>query len=203
MKKVTYLFAIATLSIVVLGLPAISSAQGRGRDRDRNDDYYGTGRDRNDDYYGNGRNDRRGNRDVRFNRNLNGTVKSLRNRSSNFEKMVDRLNDRRDDRRDNGRFGRFGSRDLDRLETLAERFKSAAKKLDNSYDDRGDFNKSEDEVRRVLDLGSQIENEMYRVRGDRGLDAEWNRIQSDLRVLANAYGYNFNGRGNNRGRFPF
>lgn len=201
MKRVTYLFAIATLSILVLGLPAISSAQGRGRDRDRDDDYYGNQRD--DDYYGNRRNDRNGNRDVRFNRNLNGTVRSLRNRSNNFEKMVDRLNDRRDDRRDNGRFGRFGTRDLDRLENLAEKFKSATKKLDNSYNDRGDFNKSRDEARRVLDLGSQIENEMYRLRGDRGLEAEWNRIEANLRVLANAYGYNYNGRGNRRGRFPF
>lgn len=199
MKKVTYLFAIATLSFVVLGLPAISSGQGRGRDRD--DDYYGNRRS--DDYYGNRRNDRGRDRDVRFGRNLNGTIRSLRNRSDNFEKAVDRLNDRRDNRRDRDRFGRFGTRDLDRLENLAEKFESAAKKLDKSYKNRDDFNKSENEARRVLDLGSQIENEMYRVRGDRGLEAQWSRIEADLRVLANAYGYNYNGRSNRGGRFPF
>ena len=95
--------------------------------------------DRNNDNYGNNRN----------NRNLQSTIKNLKNRAKRFERTVDRSldNSRYDDR----------NRE-DRINELAEDFKNAADDLDDNYDNRRDYNSSSDEVRRVLQLGSQLRN---------------------------------------------
>jgi len=127
-------FALGAFSLLVLGLPAIASAQ--WRDRDRDDD-----------------NGRRGGygRNGGYNNNLNGVIRNLENRARRFEDQLDHADS------NNGNRGRGNNR-IDNLEELSDRFVNAAKRLDNEYDDRGDFRSSRDEAQRVLEIGSQIAN---------------------------------------------
>jgi hypothetical protein len=179
------------LALVVLALPTIASAQYGNRDRDRDDDYYGRN-NRNDDNYRNGS----------YNRNIRGTIQNLKNRARNFERRLDRIDDRNDDRygRNNGRY--------DNLEGLSDRFSRATDDLADAYGNGRNLNGSRDEARRVLDIGSQIENALRRSRGNRNASGEWNKISYDLNALANAYGLgNYNGGQNRnsdwRNRVPF
>lgn len=200
MKNIKSIIAISAFSLLVLGLPAVASAQ--WRDRDQNDPTY-----RNDDYYGNG-NGRYG----RYNRNIRGTVESLQQRARNFERQVSRIDDRRDDRWGNrddswGNRGGYRAR-YDNLENLARSFKSAAEDLADEYGNGRNMRSSRDEAQRVVSIGSQIEQSMYRSGNRRGgnvgmLETHWSQISADLRVIANAYGLNYNGRGGVGNRFPF
>ena len=189
MKGITKIASIFALTLVVLALPSVASAQ--WRDRDRNDDYYG----RNDDY-----------RNGRYHRNIRGTIMNLRNRARNFERRIDRIDDRRDDRWGNDRWGRRNDR-FDDLERLADSFVRATDDLADEYGNGRNMNGSRDEARRVLDIGSRIENLMYRSGGRRNGSNEWNQISYDLRILANAYGLSYygnrNGSGDWRNRVPF
>ena len=201
MKRFTNLASILALSMVVLILPAVASAQWRnGNGNGNNDDYYGNGngnRNRNnDDYYRNGS----------YNRNLRGTIQNLKNRARNFERRLDKVDDRRDD----DRWGNNNNnRRFDSLEQLADRFARATNDLANEYGNGRDLNGSRNEARRVLDIGSQIDNILYRSRsGNRQIANEWDKISYDLRVLADTYGLNYrngnqNGSGNWRNRVPF
>ena len=181
MNSLKKLVGLVAFSLMVLALPSLASAQWRDRDRDRDDDYYGN-RDRNrNDNYGNGS----------YNRNLQATVKNLKNRSRQFERRLDRDldNSRYDDRRRE-----------DNLNALADSFTRATENLDDAYDNSRDYNRSADEARRVLDLGRQLDRALSRARlGGNALN-EWNRISQDLNVLANAYGYNNNNRNNRNNR---
>lgn len=184
MTRFTKLASIFALALVVLALPSIASAQ--WRDRDRDDDYYG----RNDDYRNNG-----------YGRNIRGTIESLRNRARNFERRTDRIDDRRDDRYD--RRDRF-----DHLEELADRFSRATDDLAGAYGRGRNLNNSRDEARRVLDIGSQIENVLNRGRSSRNASGQWNQISRDLRIIANAYGLSYSNGNRNRNsdwrnRVPF
>ena len=76
MNRISRFFAISAFALMILGLPAIASAQWGNRDRD--------------DDYGNGR----------YNRNLRATIQNLKNRARNFENVTNRVEDRRDDRDD-------------------------------------------------------------------------------------------------------
>jgi hypothetical protein len=69
---------------------------------------------------------------------------------------------------------------------------------------------SADEARRVVDIGSRIEQEMYRSRGNGALQNQWNQISNDLQIIANTYGLSYynnrgrnnrNNRGNNNGNW--
>jgi hypothetical protein len=191
MKSIRNLIAVGAFSLLVLGLPAIASAQ--YRDRDRNDDDYGR-------RGGYGRNN------GGYNQDLNSVIRNLENRASRFEDQMDRT----DSRYGNNNRNRGGNR-VDNLEELSDRFVNAAKRLDREYDGRGDYRNSRDEAQRVLEIGSQISRALSRSRGDNYLYNEWNGIESDLRIIANAYGLRFNdnrnnGRGNGggwRGNLPF
>ncbi len=179
MTRITKLIALTAFSLMILALPSVASAQWRDRDRDRG---------RNDDYYGNSR----------YNRDIRGTLQNLKNSSRNFERNVDRMDNRRNDR-----YGRNNNRNL---ENLAKDFRKASDRLLDKYGNGRNLNGSRDEARRVLDIGNQIENELSRMRGDRYLTNDWNRIRGDLRVVADVYGYgNYrNGRsGDWRNRVPF
>lgn len=168
MFRIKNLIAVFAFSLLVLALPTIASAQ--WRDRDRNDD----------DYY---------NRNGRYNRNLESTIKNLKNRSREFARRLDRELDR----------SRYDDRNReDRLNNLADDFRRAAADLDDAYDGRNDYNRSSDEARRVLQLGQQLGNALYRSRLNGNVQGDWNRIQQDLDVLANAYGYNNRNNRNNR-----
>jgi hypothetical protein len=193
MKRFTTIASMFALALVVLALPAIASAQ--YRDRDRDDDYYGRN-NRNDDY-NNG-----GYRNGSYNRNIRGTIQNLKNRARNFERRLDRIDDRNNDR-----YGRNNNR-YDNLEELSDRFSRATNDLADAYGNGRNLNGSRDEARRVLDIGSQIENALYRSRGNRNAASEWSGISSDLRVLSETYGLgNYNGGRNRntdwRNRVPF
>ena len=195
MKRFTKIASIFALALVVLALPSLASAQRRDRDY-RDDDYYGrNNRNDDDDYYGN----------RRYNRNIRGTIQNLKNRARNFERRLDRI----DDRNNGGWNGRYNNND--NLEQLADRFVRATNDLADEYGNGRNMNGSRDEARRVLDIGSQIENAMYRSRGNRNISNDWNQISYDLRILADAYGLNYhnnrdrnrNGSGDWRNRVPF
>ncbi|MEO6589069.1 MAG: hypothetical protein ABIP06_07055 [Pyrinomonadaceae bacterium] len=171
MNRFKNLVAVFAFALLVLSLPAIASAQ--YRDNRRNDDYYGN----------NG-----------SNRNLNSTIKNLKNRSREFARRLDRELDR--SRID-------GSRREDRLNSLANDFTHAAKHLDESYDNRSDYRNSQDEARQLLQIGSQLDSALSRKRLNSNIQNDWNRIRQDLRTLSSAFGgYNNddNYRNNRRGR---
>lgn len=186
MNRIKNLIAFFAFSLLILGLPTLASAQ--WRDRDRNDD--------DDGYY---RNDR--NRNGNYNRNLQSTIKNLKNRSKDFARRLDRELDN----------SRYDNRQReDRLLNLARDFKNAADRLDDEYDSRRDYNRSEDEARRVIQLGQQLDNALFRARLNYNVQNDWNKIRQDLNVLANAYGYNNrnnrndrNSNGNWKNKFPF
>lgn len=168
MNRFKNLVSVFAFALLVFGLPTIASAQWRDRDRD-NDDY---------------------NRNGRYNRNLESTIKNLKNRSKEFAKRLDRELDRSryDDRRRE-----------DRLNNLAEDFRRATADLDREYDNRRDYRDSQDEARRVLQLGQQLGSALNRSGLSYNVQSDWNRIQQDLNVLANAYGY-YNNRNNRNDR---
>lgn len=138
----------------------------------------------------NGNNNDYGRNDV----NLSYAVKNLRNNTRRFESMLDSELDR----------SRIDGTDReDRLNNFAKRLKNAANDLDKSYDGRGDFNRSRDEARRVLDAGSQLDRALTTSRIGRrsSLSNFWAGIERDLMTISRAYNYNYNGsygRGNGR-----
>ncbi|CAN5598699.1 hypothetical protein BH10ACI1_BH10ACI1_00380 [soil metagenome] len=140
------------------------------------------------------RNNRNDNDNYGNNRNngyLKSTIKNLKNRSKKFEKTIDRALDQ----------SRYDKRNReDRLNDLARDFRQAANELDDNYDSRRDYNRSSDEVRRVLQLGSQLDRVLSRARLNYNVENEWNQIRQDLRVLADAYNYNYNNRNNRNNR---
>lgn len=177
MNRIKNLVALGAFSLLILGLPAIASAQ--WRDRDRDDDYNRRG--------GYGRNGG-------YNQDLNYVIRNLESRARRFEDQMDRA----DDRNGNDRYGRRGGGNrVDQLEELSDRFVNAAKRLNDEYDDRGDYRNSRDEAQRVLEIGSQIGNYLSRSRGGDYLSNEWYGIENDLRMIANAYGMRYNGSRNN------
>ena len=138
-------------------------------------------RGNNDDYYGN----------ARYNRNLNSTINNLESKSRRFVDTLDRELDR-------SRYD--GSRREDQLNNLAKRFKNAAENLADEYDNQRDYNKSSDEARKVLSLGSQLNSALRSSHANRNsrLQNDWRSIQQDLRTLSRAYNTNYNNRRNNR-----
>lgn len=169
MDRFKKLVALFAFSLMVLALPSIASAQWRD-----NDDY--------------NRNNGRNNRNNGYDRNLQGTIKSLKNLSEQFERQLDRG-------LDNSRID--GTRREDVLNDLAERFKDAADDLDDAYDNRRDYNRSADEARRVLNIGSQIDRAISRGRNVRNIQTSWRNIQRHLQVLARAYNQSYDSRDNN------
>ncbi|MCB1022840.1 MAG: hypothetical protein KDB79_00520, partial [Acidobacteria bacterium] len=125
------------------------------------------------------------------NRNLRSTIVNLKNRTGQFENRVDRefKNNRNNRKNRNYGGGWFGSNNL---ENLTNRFNSAVKRLEREYDNRRDYNSSSDEVRQVLNLGSQVDRELSRSAANYNLRNDWNRIEQDLRILAQAYNLRYN-----------
>jgi len=171
MNRFRNLTAFFAFALLILGLPTFASAQWGNNRNNRNDDHYGNGS---------------------YNRNLQGTIKNLKNRSSQFERRIDR-------ELDNSRYD--GRQREDRVLQLAHDFKDATERLDREYDNRNDYSRSQDEARRVLDLGSQLDRVISRLRTNSNVGSEWNRISQDLNVLRNAYNYNGNRRGNRNGDY--
>lgn len=191
MNRFRNLVAVFAFSLLILGLPAIASAQfGNNRNDDYScndrDDDYGRNNRRNDDYYGRN-NDYYGGYN---NRALQSTIRNLKNDSRQFARQLDDALDR----------SRINGTDReDRLNELAKDFAKAADRLDSRFDNGRDLNRSENEARRVLELGSQVERALSRTRlnYDGGY---WDRINQELRQVANAYNYTSNNRNNRNDR---
>jgi hypothetical protein len=173
MNRFRNLLAVFAFSLLILGLPALASAQWRD-----DDDYYRNGRNRDRDY----RNDRNYNRGA-----LRSAINRLKTRAEVFERRLERELDR-------GRYD--GSRREDRLNDLANNFTRAAERLEDEFDGGRNMRDSYDEARRVVSLGQQIENALGRSRMGGYAQNDWNSIRQDLYTIANAYGISYNRRGN-------
>ncbi|MGH9949431.1 MAG: hypothetical protein ACRD6X_19840 [Pyrinomonadaceae bacterium] len=196
MKRIKYIIAISSFSMLVLALPAVASAQWGPN----NGGYYPNGNNRNGGYYG-GDLERVGDR--------------LKDNSKDFEKLVDRefRNNRNGNRNRNvGIFGTifgndpYGNRGYggQNIMRLADDFKRAASDFENRTDDndRNRNGRNQQSAQRLLQIGSQIDRELRYARVSSNLQYKWQAIRSDLSIVANAYGNN-NRRGNRNGRNPF
>ena len=180
MNRVKNLITIAAFSLVVLGLPAMASAQYGQYDP------YGRNGGNNNGGYGNGSYG-----------NMSSTVRNLKNRARDFQRQLDRDLDR-------SRYN--GTRREDQMNDLAKRFKSAVDRLDSNgyyggsgnYNDRNRSNRGDDELRRVFDAASQIERSIGRSNASFQSQNIWSGIRNDLQTLSRGYGNN-NSRGNNNG----
>lgn len=184
MNRINNLVALAAFSLLLLALPSVASAQWRDRD-------YGRNNGGNYGYYG----------------NIRQNIQNIRNRAKTFERLAGRYDDRNDDR-NGGWYGRNSRSYSNNLDNLAKSFRNAIDDLSRAYNNGRNQDRSDGAARRVLDIGSQISQEMYRSRVNNSMQYEWNEINNDLDVIAAAYGYNNNGRyRNNRNRngrgFPF
>ena len=118
--------------------------------------------------------------------NIRQNIQNIKNRAKTFEREANR--------------GGRGNYNNGNISGLARSFRSSVDDLLSAYNNGRDMNRSSDEARRVLDLGSQISQEMYRSRGDNSMQYEWGQINNDLDVIAAAYGYNNNNRNNRNNR---
>jgi hypothetical protein len=183
MTRIKNLIAISAFSLLILGLPAIASAQWPSGG-------YGGG------YYGN--------YDIRS------TVRNLHNRAKSFERSVDRYDGRYNDRRSRGGWGGWQNTSYnDSLEILADRFEKASDDLRRAYGNGRNLRNSADEARRVLEIGSRIDRMIGSSRGGGYLQNQWGAIRQDLRVISDAYGFNSGRNRRDRGGwggsdwFPF
>lgn len=194
MNRIRNIIAISAFSLMVLALPGVASAQWGGNN------------------YPNNPNANRG-----YNNNLRGVARDLRERSRDFERQVDReLNNSRYGNRggilggilSGGVYGENRGYGNDRIKRLAEGFRRAANDFDNRVDDRDDRNgrydrdnnRGQQSAMRLLQIGSELDREVRRMRLPRGLEYQWAAIRRDLNIVSNAYG-NY-GRGN-QNRLPF
>lgn len=198
MNKVRNYLAIAAFAIMVMGLPAIASAQNRNRDRD--DDRYGNnGGYGNGGYYGNGQYGNSG-----YYGDTRSAIRSLKSHTRDFQRQLDRDLDR-------SRLN--GTRREDQINEVARRFRDAVNDLDNNgyygngggYGNYGGYGRNDDryrrddqKIRRVYDLASQIERSIGRAQISYQTRNYWSMVRNDLQALSRGYTYD-NGRGNGNG----
>ena len=197
MNKIKNIIAISAFSLMVLALPAVATAQWGGNN-------YPNGGNNRGGYYGGG--------------NLEGVAQRLKDRSRDFERLVDR--DRGGYNNRGGILGGilngggvYGGNNRgygnDRIKRLAEDFRRAANDFENRVDGGGndrrdnyrDLSRGEQAAQRMLSIGSQIDRELSNMRSNSGLRYQWDAIRNDLRIVANAYRNNRGGGRN--GQWPF
>lgn len=189
MRNIKNWIALGAFSFLVLGIPAVASAQYRdNRDRGRYDDRYPG---YNNSGYGN----------YGHYGNRSSIVKGLKDRTKAFVKQLDRDLDR-------SRLG--GTRREDQINSEAKRFRDAVNRI-SSKNNNDNWNGRDNNLERALRLGSQLDRSiaMSRVRLSYQSMGLWQGINRDLQVLGNSYGYDTrNNRGNrsgggwNNGRMP-
>lgn len=171
MRNSIRLFAVAAFALTVLAVPSVASAQ------------WGI-------FGGNGGY----NQNNGYNRNTRAVVVTLKNRSKEFARRLDRELDRS---RYNGGWGE------DRLNAMAREFYQAADDLEDNWDNGRNSYQTDNYVRRVVMLGNNLDRELSRARLGWGIENDWSRIRQDLTTLQRSYSYNRNdnwNRGNNNGR---
>jgi hypothetical protein len=168
-NKRRFLPTIIAAAIMAIFLPLFASAQVNNGswDRDRRDN----------DNWRNGRYDSRMLRDV---------TRRLDDRSGDFQRHLDSALDR-------SRYD--GTRREDRINDIARDFRIAASNLRRSANDGRNLNRSSDEARRVLQLGSRIDQLIGRQRLNSRAASDWAQIRQDLRTIADIYNLNFNSGG--------
>ena len=189
-RRITILTAAAAI-LFTFCLPAVASAQWN-RDRDR--DYR---RDRRDDDWRNNRNNRNGNYDTRY---LRDVAERVRDNARNLERDVDRF-------LDNSRVN--GTRREDRINNEVKEFRQAADRFRSRVGDNGnDRNRGYQEAQYLMQAANQTERMLSRLRVDSRTYADWRQIKQDLRTIADAYGFRYDGnddgfyRGGNGGYDP-
>ena len=163
----TLKYSILAAAIVALLLPAAAAAQWGGQNRypDRDRDY---GRDNGRGY---GRYDERALRD---------SVHRLDKLAKDFERNMDRALDRS---RANG------SRREDQINNEVHQFRNAVGDLKSRIGNGRDLNRSENEARRVLQEGQQLDRIARPRWYDNRLASDWSQIQSELRFIGDVYGF--------------
>ncbi len=114
-------------------------------------------------------------------RGLRDSVHRLDRLAKDFERDMDRALDRS---RANG------SRQEDRINDQIHQFRDAVGDLKSRVGNGRDLNRSADEARRVLSEAQQLDRVARRF-DNRG--SQWSQIQSELRYIAKAYGFRYNG----------
>lgn len=224
MNRIKNIIAISAFSLMVLAMPSVASAQWSGNNNggygypypnggygNRGGNYGGRIEDVADRLKDRSRDfERQVDREFNYNRNRNGNygggilgtilgggygnngygndrikrmAEDFRRAANEFENRADN-----DDRGRYGRNGRYGRDDDDDDND------------DDYYRNSNRNGRSQQAAQRLLSIGSQLDNELRRMRMSSNLQYRWNAIRSDLNIVANAYGQN-RGRGN--GRFPF
>jgi hypothetical protein len=145
------------------------------RDRRQNDDYY----DRDDERYG--RSGRYGNNDSRY---LRDVAERVKDRSKSLERSVDRF-------LDNSRVN--GTRREDRINDEVKEFRKAAERFRSRVGDGRDLNRSRDEAQTLIRTADRSERMFSRLRVDSRTYADWREIKQDLRIIANAYNFSYDG----------
>ncbi len=184
MKNIRNWVTLGVFSLLVLGIPAVADAQWRdNRDRGRYDD-----RRSNNGAYGSNANYG----------NMSGVVRSLKDRTRDFVRQLDRDLDR-------SRIN--GTRREDQINAEAKRFRDAVNRINNN--NNSNWGRRDNNVERALQMGSQLDRSISRVRLSYQSQALWQSISRDLQMLGNGYGYetrnnrgNRNGGGWNNGRMP-
>ena len=218
MKRIKNIIAVSAFSLMVLALPAIASAQWGN-----NGGNYPNYPNGNYPNYPNGNYGNSG----RYGSSLENVADRLKNRSRDFERQVDREFRHNNNGRYGNTGGTilgdiFGGNNRgygnDRIKRLAEDFRRAANDFENRTDDndnngryndsrygrngqwnRGD-SRDQQSAQRLLSIGSQLDQELRRLRMSSSLQYQWNAIRNDLNIVNSVYGYNRGGRTN---RFPF
>ena len=125
--------------------------------------------------------DNRDNRGRYDDRGLRDSVHRLDRLSKDFERDMDRVLDRS---RANG------SSQEDRINDQIHQFRDAVGDLKSRVGNGRDLNRSADEARRVLTEAQQLDRVARRFDG-RG--SQWSQIQQELRYIASAYGFRYDG----------
>ncbi len=206
MKKIKNIIAISAFSLMVLALPSIASAQWNGGGYPNSGGIFRGGRDLDrvaERLKDNARDlerqiDREFNSRGRYgNTGILGTILGgggvynrgygndhIKRLADQFRRAADRFENRMDDNDDRGRYDRDDRYDDNRYGR-------------NGRWDRGD-SRDRQAAQQLLSIGSQLENELRRMRTSYQLQREWSTIRQDLNTVASAYG-----RGGRNSRYPF
>jgi hypothetical protein len=158
---------IIAAALLALCLPIMASAQGNYDPWNRDRDYRRDRRNDNNNRYG---------YDVRT---LRDSIRRVKDRSDDFR-------DHLDSALDHSRVD--GTRREDGINDIARDFERAAARLNDRFDNGRDLNRSTNEARRLLEIGSRIDQFMSRGRLNGRVQSDWAQIRQDLRVIASAYG---------------
>lgn len=172
MNRIKNLLAIGTFSLLILGIPALASAQYRDRDYDNDDNRYGSYGGYNNGNYGNSRS----------------AIRDLKRHARDFQRQLDRD-------LDNSRYN--GTRREDQMNELADRFKDAVNDLNNNGYNNDRNNRNNSEIRRVFDLANQIDRTISRSNISSSSRSIWSSVRRDLQAL----GYNNRRGGWNNGGY--